>query len=91
MGKLEHKIFFLIKSSRKILRTKNFDNIKFFNVPFLTILPEIVKIYVAKRIGFLCSSKSYYRKIKKMHKFEKLMSQKLFKILSKKKERKGNG
>ena len=51
-GKTQTK-FFLIKYSKKDLM-----NIKFCE----HYLREIAKTYVAKRIDFLCSCKSYYRK-----------------------------
>ena len=48
--------FYLIKYSTKILRTFNFATIKFCYISFN-------KIYVAKRIDFLCSRKNYYHKV----------------------------
>ena len=79
--------FFLIKWFRKILRPI-FCGHKVLEYFFLRILSEIAKIYVAKRIDFLCSRKYYYRKNFKNVQIHKLMSQKLFRILCRKFEKK---
>ena len=67
---LEQNIF-LYLVLQKDLKNINFYKDKVLQHFFLRILPEISKIYVDKRIDFLCSCKNYYRKNFKNAQFRK--------------------
>ena len=79
MGKLEHNFF--LKYSRKILRTKNFANIKFCNNSFYQFYQKPQKSMLQKGLTSYVIARIIIAKMSKIYKFAKLMSQNLFKIL----------